>query len=107
MSPVLHAGSRVEVAARDDRDAWTDDEADVRLADDSMVVAYFDEDGLVLFDGVPSEEGGWEFAARSRPWRAFLRPMADDPTVLEGEIEAPDERFAWRLVLADAGDRAH
>ncbi len=102
MSRIHHPGCRVDVDERSDRETFSDPDAEAWLEPGSILVSYYDEDGMVIFDGVEAEDGGYSLSARSRPWRADLRPMADDPGVLAGMIEAPDESFAWRLRLGNA-----
>ncbi len=96
---VHHPVCDVSVAAFGDAEAFACDDAEVWIDGDQILVSYFDDDGIVVLEGWPREEGGWEFSARSRPRRAFLAPMADSPHRLEGEIEEHGEVATWRLTL--------
>ncbi len=89
----------VTVDARESRDAFACDDAEVWIEGDAMLVSYFDDDGIVVLEGRPREGGGWEFMARSRPWRAFLAPMGDSPESFVGEIDEQGEVAGWHLRL--------
>lgn len=92
----------MRVAGRAEEPAFEADDAEVWLEAAWILVSYFDDDGMVVFEGRADGEGGYELAARSRPWRAFLRPMADAPGSFAGEIDAQGESVAWQLVLGAA-----
>ena len=101
MSRVHHPVCAVSVAAFGETEAFECDDAEVWIDGEQILVSYFDDDGIVVLEGWPREEGGWEFSARSRPRRAFLAPMADSSDVLEGEIDEQGEVAVWRLVLGE------
>ena len=99
MTRVHHPDSTVEVEAWGDHERFECDDAEVWLDAETILVSYFDEEGVVVLEGRLDEEGGWRLSARSRPRRASLRPIADTPGVFEGEIDEQGEIAAWRLRL--------
>jgi hypothetical protein len=99
MTRVHHPDSKVEVEAWGDHDRFECDDAEVWLDAETILVSYFDDEGVVVLEGRPDAEGGWELSARSRPRRASLRPIADTPGGLEGEIEEQEQVATWRLRL--------
>ena len=98
---VHHPVCAVSVAAFGETEAFACDDAEVWIDGDQILVSYFDDDGIVVLEGWPRDEGGWEFSARSRPRRAFLAPMADSPHILEGEIDEHGDVAVWRLTLGE------
>ena len=98
---VHHPACAVSVAAFGETEAFECDDGEVWIDGDQILVSYFDDDGIVVLEGWPREEGGWEFSARSRPRRAFLAPMADSSHILEGEIDECGEVAVWRLTLGE------
>ena len=49
-----------------------DDDVDVELAQGRILVAYFDDQGPVVLEGLETAPGRYELTARSRPRRAEL-----------------------------------
>lgn len=106
MSRVHHPECDVEVEGCEEIDAFECDDAEVWLEDEAILISYFDDDGIVVLEGWPETRDeaagatpGWRLSARSRPRRAFLRPMAEAPGTYVGEIEQHGATSAWRLRL--------
>ena len=99
MSRIHHPACHVEVEAWATREAFACVDAEVWIEPDSMLISYFDDDGMVVLQGQPEASGGWQLVARSRPWRAFLRPIGDSPGSFAGEIDEQGEVVAWRVRL--------
>ena len=89
----------VEVERWSRHDPFECDDAEVWIEGDSILISYFDEDGIVVFEGHPDEEGGWALIARSRPRRAFLKPMPEAIGHFVGEFDEQGEVAVWRLRL--------
>ena len=99
MARAHHADCRVEVEAWTSREAFDCDDAEVWIEEDSILVSYFDDEGMVVLEGRPEAPDGWRLTARSRPWRAFLRPIGEAPGSFAGEIDEQGEVVAWRIRL--------
>lgn len=99
MSRVHHDDCRVEVEALGDQAPFECDDAEVWIEGDSILISYFDDEGMVVLEGRPDDASGWTLAGRSRPRRAFLRPMAEAPGSFAGEIDEHGEVAVWRLEL--------
>ena len=74
------------------------DDCDLRLEGDRLELAYFDDEGPVVFAGVAVEPGVFELVCRSRPRTASLRRLGEE-SVLEGSWEEGDSRGSWRVLL--------
>ncbi len=70
MPRYLHC--RASVGSEDDAPDFEDDDADVELAEGSILVAYFDDQGPVVLQGRETSPGRFELLARSRPRKAEL-----------------------------------
>ena len=107
MTRVHHPTCVVEVEAWGDREAFACDDAEVWIEGESILICYFDDEGIVVLEGRPDDAHGWTIAARSRPRQAFLRPMDESPgapverpaTDFVGEINEQGETAIWRLRL--------
>ena len=107
MTRVHHPACEIEVEAWGDREAFVCDDAEVWIEGDSILISYFDDEGIVVLEGRPDDELGWMLSARSRPRQAFLRPMDESPgasigrpeTDFVGEINEQGEIAIWRLRL--------
>jgi len=111
MSRVHHPECDVEIEGCEEIDAFECDDAEVWVEADAILISYFDDDGIVVLEGWPEKEEeaagatpGWRFSARSRPRRAFLRPMPDAPQTYLGEIEQHGSTTAWKLRLGEPAD---
>ncbi|MBJ22830.1 MAG: hypothetical protein GY910_04420 [bacterium] len=107
MSRVHYPGSRVEVKAEAGGalEPFECDDAEVWIEGRSILISYFDGEGMVVLDGGPGEGPGWILFARSRPWRAFLNPMSEAPGHFVGEIDELGEVATWRLCLGEPDER--
>ncbi len=101
MSRVHYPDCRVEVERSETRETFECDDADVWIEDESILISYFDDEGMVILEGRPDDEAGWRLSARSRPRQAFLKPMAEDPCSFTGEIDEQGEVTIWRLRLGE------
>lgn len=101
MSRIHYAEVRIHVGAFGSTPAFDCDDAEVWIEAESILVAYFDDDGVVVLEGRPDEAGGWRLAARSRPRRAFLTPMAETPGCYVGELDEQGEVARWTLSLGE------
>ncbi len=107
MSRRYFADCRIRVAAWCGREEFSCDDAEVWTEDESILVSYFDEDGIVVLEGVSDHLNGWILTARSRPWRATLSPEASQPSGagessimrFAGSISEHDESGCWSLCL--------
>ncbi len=91
-------GCRVEVVPEAGASPFDDDDCDVRLEGDQLVVTYWDEDGVVVFDGNRDADGKFDLWCRSRPRRAELR-FCEENRVLEGSWSERENRGSWRIEL--------
>ena len=133
MNRRFYPDSIVTVDALGDVEAFTCDDAEVWMEDDVILVSYFDQDGIVVLEGViDSEPSGsaetsgapicttYSLTARSRPRRATLRevtpeagaPNADrasrmDAREYRGRIEEQGESASWSLRLGALDTGAH
>ena len=91
----------IEVGAFGDFERFECDDGEVWIDGDVLLISYFDEAGIVVLEGWPDKEeaGTWRLSARSRPRRAFLRPMAEASDILVGEIDEQGDVAPWRLRL--------
>lgn len=103
MSRVHHPACRVAVEAWGGREAFDCDDAEVWIDGDAILVSYFDDEGIVVLEGRREGTDGWRLTARSRPRRAFLRPMDEAPGSFVGEIDEQGEVAGWRLSLGPPG----
>ena len=101
MSRIYYPECRVEVDEDGDRDGFECDDAEVWIEEASILISYFDDDGIVVLEGRPDEASGWILSARSRPRRAILTPMTDSPGSFAGEFDEQGEVAAWRLHLGN------
>ncbi len=101
MSRTFYADCRIEIDDLGDAPAFACDDAEVWIERDAMLVSYFDDDGIVVLEGRADGASGWTLAARSRPRRAFLSPIGEDPGDYAGTIEEQGESARWRLRLGD------
>jgi hypothetical protein len=99
MSRLHYPECRVEVAESETREAFECDDAEVWIEEKSILISYFDDEGIVVLEGRPDEASGWTLSARSRPRQAFLKPMTDSPGSYIGEINEQGEVAGWRLRL--------
>ena len=99
MSRVYHPDCQIEVARLGEREPFECDDAEVWIEGDAILISYFDDDGIVVLEGRPDDQSGWKLSARSRPRRAFLRPMSEDPGCFSGTLDEHGEVAAWRLRL--------
>ena len=89
---------RAEVGFDDGSPAFTDDDVDVEIEEGRILVAYFDDQGAVIFQGREEEPGRFELIARSRPRKARL---VRSDGVLEGSWWEADLRGTLRIELAE------
>ena len=101
MPRTYHADCSVEVEAWDDQAEFECDDAEVWIEDGSILVSYFDAEGIVVLEGIPDGKGGWHLVARSRPRRATLVPAVDDARSFAGTIEEGGESTRWTLRLSE------
>ena len=101
MSRVYYTDCEVDVGGFGEREPFECDDAEVWIEGDSILISYFDEEGIVVLEGRPDDGSGWKLAARSRPRRAFLRPMSEDPGCFAGTLDEQGEVASWRLRLGD------
>lgn len=101
MSRIFYADSLIEVEAWGDREAFCCDDAEVWIEDASILVSYFDDEGIVVLEGHSDGASGWVLAARSRPRRATLSPTEAGGRSFAGSIEELNESGAWRLRLGE------
>ena len=99
MTRIHHPDSYVEVEAWAEHERFSCDDAEVWIDEETILVSYFDDEGVVVLEGWREDDLGWRLSARSRPRRASLRPIADTPGVLEGEIDEQGQIARWRLRL--------
>ncbi len=101
MSRTHYPECRVEVEGGLDREPFDCEDAEVWIESESILISYFDEEGMVVMEGRPGDESGWTLSARSRPWRAFLKPMSEAPGSFAGEIDVEGEITTWRIRLGE------
>lgn len=99
MSRIHYPECRVEVDGNAEIEPFECEDAEVWIEGGSILISYFDDDGIVVLEGRPDEDSGWTLSARSRPRQAFLRPMSESPGSFAGEIDEQGEVAAWRLHL--------
>lgn len=101
MSRIHYPESEIQVGAMGEDGAaeFSCDDADVWIEDDLILISYFDEEGIVVLEGSSDGDSGWELGARSRPRRAFLRPLPEKAGCFVGEIDEQGETAAWRVIL--------
>ena len=99
MTRSYYPDSRVEVSAWEDQEAFECDDAEVWIEDGSMLISYFDADGIVVLEGHLGPGNGWALVARSRPRRATLRPIGSDVRGFEGSIDEQGVSIRWTLRL--------
>jgi len=105
MKRVFYPDCRVEVASWGDHDAFVCDDAEVWIEGESILVSYFDEEGIVVLEGRSDRAEGWTLGARSRPRRATLAPVEDEERSYAGSIDEQGESGEWLLRLgAPASD---
>jgi hypothetical protein len=104
MTRVFYPDCRVEVAAWGEREAWVCEDAEVWIEGDAILISYFDEDGIVVLEGRADPPAGWQLAARSRPRRATLTAIENDPRSYTGRIEEQGESGSWALRLGKPTD---
>jgi hypothetical protein len=75
------------------------EDAEVWIEDELILISYFDDEGIVVLEGRSDGDQGWALMARSRPWRAFLRPAPEKAGCFVGEIDEQGETADWRLTL--------
>jgi hypothetical protein len=90
---------RVEVAAWAEYDAFVCDDAETWIEDESILVSYFDDEGIVVLEGISDRNDGWVLAARSRPRRATLLPVEGNDRSYVGSIDEQGESASWTLRL--------
>lgn len=95
---------RVVVGYCDGRLDLEDDDADLSLGDGALVLAYWDEQGAVVFAGAEAEPGRFELTARSRPRRCTL--LREDARTFTGSWAQGEECGTLRVVIPDEGDGA-
>jgi hypothetical protein len=96
----LWEGCRVEVVPETGESSFDDDDCDVRLEGDRLVVTYWDDDGVVVFDGSRDADGVFDLWCRSRPRRAELR-FSPETRALAGSWTQEENRGTMRIVLSD------
>ena len=101
---VHYAECQVEVEESGAREAFECDDAEVWIENDAILISYFDHEGIVVLEGQPDDNSGWTLSARSRPWRAFLKPMSEASGNFAGEIGEQGEVATWRLRLGKPSD---
>jgi len=99
MSRIHYPECRVEVAGAEEREPFECDDAEVWIEGESILISYFDNEGIVVLEGRTDDESGWALSARSRPRRAFLKPMPEASGSFAGEIDEQGEVAIWRLRL--------
>lgn len=75
---------------------FSGDDCDVTLEAGSITVAYFDDEGPVVFGGREASPGRFELVCRSRPRVATLERRGQ---AFEGSWEEQESRGSWRIVL--------
>ena len=89
----------VEVAAWADYDDFACDDAEAWIEDESILISYFDDEGIVVLEGISDREDGWILTARSRPRKATLRPVVGESRSFVGSIDEQGESSNWKLRL--------
>jgi hypothetical protein len=105
MSRVHYPDSAIQIEGWSHHGAFECDDAEVWIEGDLILISYFDDDGIVVLEGHPDEEGGWALSARSRPRRAFLKPMSEAIGHFAGELDEQGEVAVWRLRLGEPAER--
>ena len=106
MSRRFFPDSCVEVDPIGDQDAFSCEDAEVWMEGAAILVSYFDDDGIVVLEGIREEGSEYALTARSRPRRATLLPVAESDGVPEaaarsfaGTVSEGTETARWKLVL--------
>jgi len=90
---------RIEVAAWAESEAFACDDAEAWIEAESILVSYFDDEGIVVLEGTSDRDDGWVLTARSRPRRATLRPVEGEDRSFVGSIDQQGESSTWTLRL--------
>ena len=64
MSRVHHPACCIEVEAWPAREAFCCDDAEVWIDTESILISFFDDEGMVVLEGRPEPSGGWQLVAR-------------------------------------------
>lgn len=100
MSRIHYPACEVEVDAFEEgAEDFSCEDAEVWIEDNVILISYFDDEGIVVLEGTEDGNQGWQLMARSRPRRAFLRPLPEKAGCFVGEIEEQGETAAWRVSL--------
>jgi len=99
MTRIFYPECRIEVASCGDRDAFACDDAEVWIEDDSILVSYCDDEGIVVLEGRSDRAAGWTLGGRSRPRRATLRPVEGEHRCYAGSVDELGETGRWTLRL--------
>jgi hypothetical protein len=102
---IYHPDSRIaiepadSVGASETFEVFECEDAEVWIEGDSILISYFDDEGIVVLEGRGDEIGGWALTGRSRPRRGRLEPGRAAPGEFAGELEEHGERGRWSLRL--------
>lgn len=100
--------SCVEVDSIGDQDAFSCDDAEVWMEGHAILVSYFDEDGIVVLEGLSENGSDYTLMARSRPRSATLARVSGEgvggdaavfPEEYVGSISEQGETAHWKLTL--------
>lgn len=91
---------RAEIRFDDGRAALEDDDALVHLEGDRLLLCYWDERGVVVFEGARRADGGYALRARSRPGVAQVS-LSGDGGVVEGTWQEGDTSGGLRVELGE------
>ena len=107
--------SRVDIESFGDQDAFSCDDAEVWMEGDAILVSYFDDEGIVVLEGILEQGSSYRLMARSRPRSATLSPVSDragsesGPAQYAGLLSEQGETASWTLTLgaeeSDQSDR--
>ena len=77
---------------------FEDDDSEVRIEEGRILICYWDDQGVVIFDGREEQPGHFVCSARSRPRKAELS-MEPDGRTLRGTFEEGELRGTLEIEL--------
>lgn len=96
-----HSPCRVTVTYDDERPDHEDADGDLQLGDDgTLLLSYWDDDGVVVLVGVEDASGVFACTARSRPRRGTLR--REGARTFAGRWEQAGDCGTLRVELPEA-----
>jgi len=99
---IYHPESRIAIEPSESMAAsevFECEDAEVWIEGESILISYFDDEGIVVLEGRGDEIGGWTLTGRSRPRRGRLEPARESPGEFSGELEEHGEKGRWSLRL--------